>query len=246
MGAPSGSVPPPHLLGTPPPPQIAGAVQPPQLSTPPQPSPIGPQSPGAHEAFVGVHTGPPSPEFPPQRLGTPPPPQLCPPVHVPHNAVRLPHPSATTPQLALTSAHVSGVHVPPPSLPTLPVPHLFRPPPPQMASPVHVPQDAIRPPHPSPCAPHSAPSCAHVRGTQEPGPVSPLSSPPPPTITCELSFVEPSRSPVGSKTFGPFSDPQAARIPEPESAHVRLVTSHERPRKEFARRIPGMLPRVEG
>src|SRR5215470_11654131 len=112
MGPPSGSVPPPHLLGTPAPPQTWGDAHAGQLRMPPQPSANGPQSPGAHAAFVGVHV-PASivPSPPPQTLGLPPPPQISGGLHVPHDGIRPPHPSAWAPQFTPgRSAHVFGTH----------------------------------------------------------------------------------------------------------------------------------------
>jgi hypothetical protein len=73
-----------------------------------------------------------------------------------------PHPSALGPQSIFISAHVFGVHGPPPS--GSDVPHTFGvPPPPHVAGAVHVPQ-SINEPQPSPCLPHDAPSSTHVFG----------------------------------------------------------------------------------
>jgi hypothetical protein len=103
------------------------------------------------------------PVVPPQVLGTPPPPQVCGGVQVPH-VTRPPQPSAIgphdpTPPLG-KSLHCFGVHL------VLPPQTLALPPPPQVSGAVHVPHWR-RPPHPSPTGPQVVPALAQVRGVQE-------------------------------------------------------------------------------
>lgn len=90
----------------------------------------------------------------PHWLGTPPPPQIVPPVHwdVPQSRMP-PQPSATLPH-SFDAHVVFGTHVPPSAPDTLPPPQTLGPPPPQISGGVHVPQLAVTPLQPSGCGPH--------------------------------------------------------------------------------------------
>jgi hypothetical protein len=141
-----------------------------------------------------VHGGPASALEFPQTLGTPPPPQIVPAAHVPQLAMRPPQPSETGPQFLPSSAQVFGTQLLPPSPEDdeAPMPHRLGPPPPHVWPAAHVPQEAMTPPQPSPCAPQFTPRVAQVFGTQPPadpsfmpkfgnvdiGPASPPSSMP--------------------------------------------------------------------
>src|SRR5687768_13865647 len=88
----------PQRLGTPPPPQICPLGQVPQFAVrPPQPLLCCPQVFAGHPR--GWHTvPPPSGKFPPQRLGTPAPPQRWPAGHVVEQETTPPQPFAIGPQ----------------------------------------------------------------------------------------------------------------------------------------------------
>src|SRR5262249_42960348 len=127
---------------------------------------------------------PPSPQ-----LFAPAPPQYAGDVHVPQS-ITLPQPSPCLPHVAPRPEHDVGLQTGPPSA-DVPVPHLLAPPPPQYWPFGHVPH-WINAPQPSPCGPHSKPSCAHVFGVHvvadpslspnctggPPSPVKPPASPP--------------------------------------------------------------------
>ena len=103
----------PQTLAVPPPPQICGAAQDPQSSVAPQPSEMTPQ-PARLAAHVVFTHGP-----APHTLGTPAPPQLSAPEHVPLHTTRPPQPSEIVPQFLPLAAHVVGEQ---PHTPTGPPP----------------------------------------------------------------------------------------------------------------------------
>jgi hypothetical protein len=101
----------------------------PQLMVAPQPSPTEPQLAFAVAQVSGVHGGT------PHWFGTPPPPQLLLPVHMPHETVA-PQPSPMVPQFAFACMQVRGVHGA--------VPHtLVMPPPPHVCPAAHGPPHEI-------------------------------------------------------------------------------------------------------
>src|SRR4051794_22450522 len=99
---------------------------------PPQPSALNPHVAAPHVSFT--HGGA------PQKLGTPPPPQVSPVGQVGGHWRRPPHPSAIGPQSPVAHAVFVGTHTPPSVFPP-PVPHLLGPPPPQVPA-SHSPHDA--------------------------------------------------------------------------------------------------------
>src|SRR5262249_18915086 len=104
----------------------------------------------AGHVVIFVHVGA------PHWFGTPPPPQIAPPVQlaVPQSTTP-PHPSASLPHwFAPHAATVSGTHAPPPAPVSPPPPHLLGvPPPPPTCGGLQLPQLAVTSPQPLGCGP---------------------------------------------------------------------------------------------
>jgi hypothetical protein len=121
----------------------------------------------------------------------PPPPHVAGDMHVPQESM-LPQPSPAGPQLMFCCAHVLGTHA---GGPASPAPHMLKPPPPQTAGAMQVPQSRVLP-HPSEFIPQFQFSPTHVFGTHAGGPASPPSvdgaivphtlKPPPPHVSGDM------------------------------------------------------------
>jgi hypothetical protein len=151
--------------------------------------------------------------LPPQRLASPPPPQVWPAGQSPHISSP-PQPSETGPQVAPALAHVRRTQAAAAS-PAPPAPHApGLPPPPQLWPSGQAPQSSS-PPQPSPAGPQPRFCDEQVRGTQPDVPPHWLSRPPPPQV-CGAAQVPQFRTPPQPSPIGPQVAPAEAQVTSPQ------------------------------